>query len=62
MEERHTYHNTSFYRWLFEVGTLLKLTNDETANLIEDISWLGCYDDGMTPKEAIEEFDSILEK
>jgi len=23
--------------------------------LVEDVSWFGCYDDGMSPKDAVNE-------
>ena len=29
---------------------------DEFIAMCNDVSWFGCYDDGMTPEQAVAEF------
>jgi hypothetical protein len=55
MNEKHTYHNTSYYQWIFEVCGILNIPAGEGAKLVDDLNWFGCYDDGLTPQEAVDE-------
>jgi hypothetical protein len=46
-----------FFPFIRACATLLGIqdTPDE-APLVEDPSWYGCFDDGLTPEEAVAEF------
>jgi hypothetical protein len=33
-------------------------SDDKKADLVEDLSWFFCFDDGMSPEEAVEEAKS----
>jgi len=44
-----------YTKWIFEVVYQLGITPEEGEKLFRDPNWFACYDDGMTPKEAIKE-------
>jgi len=44
-----------YFEWIAECCKELNWDIKEGANLVSDINWFGCYDDGMTAKEAVEE-------
>ena len=48
-----------FFQFVRQCAILLGIqdTPDE-ALMVEDPSWYGCYDDGLTPEEAVAEFKS----
>ena len=45
-----------FFTFIRECGKLLGKNDKETASLLEDPSWFFCFDDGMTPREAVNEY------
>lgn len=47
-----------WFSWLFEVGRIAGWTVDQTADRVNDVSWFGCFDDGMTPQQAYDEAKS----
>ena len=42
-----------FFSWIYECSKILGVAGE---SLVEDPSWYWCYDDGMTPEEATEEY------
>lgn len=44
-----------YNKWIFEVITKLKINPVDGEQLFRDPNWFACYDDGMTPDEAIAE-------
>lgn len=44
-----------YYKWIANVCGVLKWDVMKGADLIADPSWFYCYDDGMTPEEAVAE-------
>lgn len=44
-----------YFTWIANVCMLLGWERLAGADLVEDVSWFGCFDDGMTPEAAIEE-------
>lgn len=45
-----------FFTFIRECGKILEKTDEETAKLLEDPSWFFCFDDGMTPQDAVIEY------
>lgn len=44
-----------FYEWIADCCKELGWPIEKGCILIEDDSWYWCYDDGMTPEEAVKE-------
>lgn len=44
-----------FFEWIAEVCRELSLPIEEGEKFVADENWFWCYDDGMTPGEAIAE-------
>lgn len=44
-----------YFEWIAECCKELHWDIGRGAELIEDPSWFGCYDDGMTAASAVEE-------
>lgn len=44
-----------YYRWIADCCQELGWDIREGERMVEDVNWWGCYDDGMTPKEAVDE-------
>lgn len=44
-----------YYEWIAQCCEELNWDVKEGANLVKDVSWFGCYDDGMSPKNAVNE-------
>ena len=55
LEEYEKRGREKFFAWLKQVGGILGYNLEETAKLVNDISWFFCYDDGMTAEEAVAE-------
>lgn len=51
----------SYFNWIAEVCRLMNQPKEYGANLVEDPSWFGCWDDGMTPEEALAEYKEYNE-
>ena len=49
-------HRERFFRFIQECGKLLGKNDKETAELLKDPSWFFCFDDGMTPENAVQEY------
>lgn len=49
-----------FFTFLRECGRLLGKDDNQTAELIEDPSWFFCFDDGLTPTEAVRKYQEHL--
>lgn len=49
-----------FFEWVSECCKELGWPIEKGKFLVEDPSWFFCYDDGMTPKEAVKECLSKL--
>ena len=45
-----------YFKWIYAVSLLLNVNG---ADLIDDPNWFGCYDDGMTPEEAVAEYKAF---
>jgi len=50
-----------YFNWIKECRTLLGKQSgpddgDDFITMCNDISWFGCFDDGMNPKEAVDEY------
>jgi len=45
----------SYFEWIKEICKLLNRPAEDGGILVEDVSWFGCYDDGMSPQQAIDE-------
>lgn len=45
-----------FFSWLAEVCAELDKPAEFGVELVEDESWYFCYDDGLTPQQAVKEF------
>lgn len=46
-----------FFKYTRKCAILLEIYDaDEQAKLLNDPSWFFCFDDGLTPEEAVEEF------
>ena len=43
-----------YFKWIAQCCKELNWETKEGDQLVEDPNWFGCYDDGMTPKEAVE--------
>ena len=46
----------AYFVFIKKCGELLGRTIEEQASMVPDPNWYGCFDDGMTPEEAVEEF------
>lgn len=44
-----------YFKWIADVCALLGWEKAEGADLVEDVSWFGCFDDGMSPSAAVAE-------
>jgi hypothetical protein len=49
-------HRRRFFRFIQECGKLLGKSDEETADLLKDPSWFFCFDDGMAPEDAVQEY------
>ena len=49
-----------FFQWILDCSKILKskhgITSGDGADLISDTNWFMCYDDKMTPEEAVAEY------
>lgn len=45
-----------FFTFIRECGKLLGKNDEETAKLVDDPSWFYCFDDRLTPQEAVNEY------
>lgn len=56
--------NSKYFEWISECCKELNWNIKEGAVLVEDVNWFGCYDDGMTANEAVNEAVSkgVVEK
>lgn len=45
-----------YFVWIKECGDLMGKNTEDTADLVEDPNWFGCYDDGMKPVDAVREY------
>lgn len=50
-----------YFTFIKACRTLLGKTNteadaDDFVAMCNDVSWFGCYDDGLTPEQAVAEF------
>jgi predicted RNase H-like HicB family nuclease len=51
-----------YFEFIEKCGELLGRNIEQQADMVEDVSWFGCYDDGMTPEEAVKEYkEKVLE-
>lgn len=48
-------HPPRYFTWLAEVCALLGWDRAKGADLVQDVNWFGCYDDGATPEIAVAE-------
>lgn len=55
MEELRKRAQHKWFTWIAEVGRIVGWSVDEVADHVNDPNWFGCFDDGMTPKEAVRE-------
>ena len=49
----------SFFQWIYNCTKLLESKADikmDGAALISDMSWFACYDEKMTPEQAVDEY------
>jgi len=53
--ERNMAMRHKYFEWIAECCKELGWEKKEGVKLVEDVNWFGCYDDGMTPKEAVDE-------
>lgn len=44
-----------YYEWIAQCCKELNWDIREGEKLVEDVNWFGCYDDGMSPKDAVDE-------
>jgi len=44
-----------YFKWIANVCGVLKWDIMKGADLIGDPSWFYCYEDGLTPEEAVQE-------
>ena len=44
-----------YYQWIAEACKELNWDIFEGIYLVEDVNWFGCFDDGMSAKEAVDE-------
>ena len=44
-----------YFEWIAECCNELGWPIEKGADLLKDNSWYWCFDDGMTPKEAVKE-------
>lgn len=44
-----------YFTWIADVCALLNWEKKDGADLVEDVSWFGCFDDGMSSSAAIAE-------
>lgn len=59
LEELRASHQDRFFRWVRECAKLLGIVGTEKEPLlVEDRSWFFCFDDGMTPEQAVAEYRS----
>lgn len=54
--------NVRYFNWIKKARELLGKTSGpedgtDFINMVNDVSWFGCFDDGMTPEEAVAEFN-----
>lgn len=47
--------NDKYFEWIAGCCKELNWDISEGKILVEDVNWFGCWDDGMTPKEAVAE-------
>lgn len=44
-----------YFEWIAQCCKELNFDIKDGASMVNDVNWFGCYDDGMSPKEAVEE-------
>ena len=44
-----------YYKWIAEVCKELNWETEEGAYIVDDVNWFGCFDDGMSAKDAVDE-------
>lgn len=54
----HKASSLGFFIFIKRSGELLGMDAEEAASLIDDPSWFFCYDDGLTPEQAVAEYKS----
>ena len=47
--------SNKYFEWIAGCCKELGWDIREGEILVKDVNWFGCYDDGMTPKEAVDE-------
>jgi hypothetical protein len=47
-----------YYEWIAEVCVLLGKPKEYGAELVQDVNWFGCWDDGMSAEDAVAEAKS----
>lgn len=44
-----------YFEWIAKVCELLGWAKEDGVKIVEDPNWFGCWDDGMTPEDAVAE-------
>ena len=47
--------SNKYFQWIADCCKELNWDIKEGAALVQDVNWFGCYDDGMTAKDAVKE-------
>ena len=47
--------NSKYFEWVAECCKELNWDIKDGKVLVQDVNWFGCWDDGMTAKEAVDE-------
>lgn len=44
-----------YFSWVADVSKVIGINPKDAGWIVQDVSWFYCYDDGMTPEEAVAE-------
>lgn len=58
LTEENLKKRNEFFTWITAVGGIAGWSKDEIAQRVSDPSWFFCFDDGMTPEQALAEAKS----
>ncbi len=55
MEELKKRARNKWFTWITAVGKIVGWSREEIAANVNDPNWFGCFDDGMSPEDAVTE-------